>query len=228
MATTFISPDFTNQPYAPGLNNQGRNNAGGAPVGMNNPPAAQPVIQAVAEQAPKGGFTDFIKENKVMVIIFVLVVVIIICILIWMMTRGKPKQPEGQGAPGPPAPQPRALPRGPPGQPMAPGMQMPQQGQPMPPQMQQQMQPPQPQMQPQQPRPQRPIPEMKSDTGGIETADDNELNRFMNLGESSESISDSEGEDEKEPEKFSVGGSEDDESDADNIGDSWSVESSDE
>jgi hypothetical protein len=202
MATTFISPDFTNRPYAPALNTPARQNA--------QQPMQQPVEQLAAPVAPKGGFTDFVKDNKIMIIIFVLVVVIIICVLIWMMTRGKPKPIINQDAPGPP----QGLPRGPaqgqpPGQPRGP----PQQGPPQPPQQG----PP-----PQQPPPQ-PIPEMQSQ--GIETADDKELNKFMHLDESS--MSDSFDSEEEKRESFDISDS-DDESDRDNIGNSWSVESSDE
>lgn len=190
MATTFISPDFTNRPYAPELNNN-RNAQQNAPV------AAQHMEEPVA----KGGFTDFVKDNKVMVIIFVLVVVIVICILIWMMTREKAKPPAE--APGPPN-QPRALPRGP-----LPNM--PPQGN-IPPQPQQGNIPPQ-QVQP--PQPQQPPPQ-----AAIETADDKELNRFMHLDEGSAS-------EEEKRESFTISES-DDESKHDNIEDSVSVESSNE
>ena len=140
MSTTFIRPDFANRPYAPDLNNA----------------VQQQVAQPVVESAVRGGFTDFIKDNKVMVIIFVLVVVVIICILIWMMTREKPK-PVAE-APGPPNQ--RQL-RGP---------------APVPPQQQ---------VSPQQPPQQQPQQQPPQQQAAIETADDKELNRFMHLDEGS-------------------------------------------
>lgn len=208
MSTTFISPDFTNRPYAPDMNQNGGNNGGsnhGPEVntsGIATSPGPQQYSMQDAVEPVKGGFTDFLRDNKVMVIIFVLVVVIIICVLIWWMTRGKPTPSINQEAPGPPPQRitPRPLPS--------------QQMQGAPPEQSSQIPPQRP---PQQVLPQ---PTLQQPTGGIETADDKELNRFMHLDESSISESDDD--------NVSVGGSEDDESDHDNISDSWSVESSDE
>ena len=214
MSTTFISPDFASRPYAPSMNQNGGNSGQNHGSGFNSNSSGNPSgiatssdPQQYVTEPVKGGFTDFIRDNKVMVIIFVLVVVIIICVLIWWMTRGKPTPPVNQGAPDPP--QQRAQPRPLPPQSMQGAPQDVSQG-------------PSQQMPPQRaPQPLQP-PVLQQSVNGIETTDDKELNRFMHLDESSISESDD------ESDNVSVGGSKDDESEHDSISDSWSVESSDE
>lgn len=136
--------------------------------------------KAVAAAAAPSSFGNFFQENKMMIIIFGVVVVIVVLLLIWVMTREKKPEPNKRPPPGNQNPAGGGPPNNPAQQPVP---------QPVVPQVPQQGVP-----NLQQPVPQPPLVAQQAVEANapaikqliktnIETVDDNELNKFMNLGE---------------------------------------------
>jgi len=138
--------------------------------------------RAARGQAPQAAAapvaSNFFQENKMMIIVFGIVVVVVICLLLFVMTRDKKPEPNKRPPPGnqngpqqggpPPGNQNGSQQGGPP-----PAQQAPPQSQQ--PQPQNQNGPP-----PVERRVQKAEPKVAQ---VIETADDDEVNKYMNLGE---------------------------------------------
>lgn len=122
---------------------------------------------------------NFFQENKMMIIIFGVIVVIVVLLLIWVMTREKKMEPNRRPPPGNQNPAGGGLPNNTAQQP-APQQASPNGVPPVPPQGVPNM-PTQPVAQ-QQTEAKAPAIKQLIKTN-IETVDDNELNKFMNLGE---------------------------------------------
>jgi len=179
MEDNFITPDFI----------QTRRDA------VQAPPAQNQQQQPAASKSAAG---NFFQDNKMMIIVFSLVVVIVVCLLVWMMTREKKPEPSKRPPPGPQNPQPVMPPVGYNGgqpvgyngapqhdhahaAPQQPLVELAEQTQP-------------------QPKPRNPPKSALkvNKREAIETADDAELNKFMNIGEVSSSGEDSSDESQKD------------------------------
>lgn len=65
-------------------------------------------------RAERGGLMDMIKEHKILIITFAIVIILLICVIVWMTTRGEDKKNGKASDPNNPNPNPAGKARVPP------------------------------------------------------------------------------------------------------------------